>query len=145
MDKSTLTDWFLTDFWPLYLELVKTPYKTQFKQGQRGEALKAIMKLKPSQNMRERMISHLAAQIAHRKELYNQCGSRSVYEKRTNRVKFYCNRHGVTWINQMGWFDEIPEIEHREPPKPKPIPQPVERNKEAARQWRSDIKHILRR
>ena len=112
MTKSQLTDWFETEFWPLYLELVKTPFKTQFGAGVKGEALKSMTKLNPSESIRERMIKHLADQIVHRRAMFEVCRQdRCQYEQAVKYNKFYCNRHGKTWINNMGWVDDFPELE----------------------------------
>jgi len=111
MKTSELTSWFLKDFWPLYLELMKTPYSTQFGAGNRGEALKSMIKLNPSEDIRHRMVEHLEMQVVHRRGVNEVCGSRQNYEATVKYQKFYCNRHGATWINNMGWFDEVPEIE----------------------------------
>ena len=117
MTKSQLIDWFETDFWPLYLELVKQPrlkngkrFPTDFGAGDKGEAMKSMDRLNPSKDLRDRIMDHLAMQIEKRQELFERCGSKQVYEATVKYQKFYCNRHGKTWINNMGWFGEPPEL-----------------------------------
>ena len=118
MTKSQLTDWFETEFWPLYLELVKQPrlkngkrFPTDFGAGDKGEALKAMDKLNPSRDIRGRIMAHLAMQIENRQELLERCGTVESYKATVKFQKFYCNRHGKTWINNFGWHGEPPELE----------------------------------
>lgn len=118
MTKQELTDFFMTEFWPRYRELVRTPFPTKWKGGARGDALKKWLSLKPSEELRGRIIAALDAQIAHRRKLFQKCGSMEAYLKVTEGQKFYCNRMGSTWLNQMGWEDEIPSIGEDEQAQP---------------------------
>lgn len=111
MIKKHLTEWFDSQFWPKYLLLMKTPFPTKWKAGVGGEALTAILKLKPSENIRDRIIKHLDDQIAHRLEVYQRMGDN--YTEYVKYKKFYCNRQARTWINNMGWVDDFPEIENK--------------------------------
>jgi hypothetical protein len=110
MNKSDLEKWVLETFWPAYCGLVKTPVVTSYGSGGRGEAIKKILTLKPSEELRRCIIDAISAQIRHRRTLFNKCGSMQKYVAETNKIKFYCNRNGATWINQMGWKDEIPSL-----------------------------------
>ncbi len=110
MDNETLTHWFNDLLWPLYSDFVKTPFPTKYKQGSKGEALKKILTLKPSDALRMRISQAVIAQIRHRKELYRQSGSMHKYLEVTAYDKFYSNRMCSTWLNQMGWEDEIPAL-----------------------------------
>jgi len=114
MTKAELTEWFSDTFWQTYLLLVKTPFPTKFKQGNRGQALQKILSMNPSADLRERIQASLLAQIRNRKKLYSQCGSMQKYIERTEYQKLYANRHCSTWLNQMGYEDEIPTIEQVE-------------------------------
>lgn len=111
MNKAELEGWFETAFWPAYKQLVKTPFPTKYKQGTKGSALKKILSLNPSEELRERIMAALGAQIRHRRSLYESLGSEQAYIEYTAYNRFYTNRHGETWINQMGWTDEIPSIQ----------------------------------
>lgn len=111
MTNEDLATWFMDEFWPLYLKLMKTPFATKFKQGTRGEALKKMLSLKPSQDLRERILLSLQAQIIHRQKLFDRCGSAQAYNEATEYNKFYCNRMASSWIFQMGWDDEIPGLD----------------------------------
>lgn len=110
MSKQDLEKWFNEEFWPLYLELVKTPEPTKYKAGTKGDALSKVLKEGYSKELRDRIIRALQAQIKHRRDLCQQCGSMQAYMARTAYDKFYCNRNGRTWLNQCGWEDEIPSI-----------------------------------
>jgi hypothetical protein len=117
MKKEDLTTWFNDEFWPLYQSFVKTPFPTKYKAGTKGEALKKILRENPSSDLRDRMLSAVREQIKHRKTIYNKAGSAQRYNEITAYQKFYSNRHAVTWLNQMGWEDEIPgttEVEELE-------------------------------
>lgn len=111
MTKEELTIWFNNEFWEQYRTLVKTPFATKWKAGTKGEALKKILSLDPSETLRERIMMAIVAQINHRQKLYQQCGSMQAYLAKTNFDKFYSNRMASTWIFNMGWEDEIPQIE----------------------------------
>lgn len=111
MTKEELTDWAMNIFWPLYTDLCKTPFPTKWKGGPRGAAVKKIQVLNPSEELRARIILGIQAQILHRKKLYQKLGSMQAWNTHTEKNKFYCNRNGETWINQIGWDDEIPQLE----------------------------------
>lgn len=110
MNKEDLTKWATDVFWSAYKGLVKTPFPTRYDGGARGEAIKKIITLNPSADLRGRIIDSIAAQMTHRRAFYNKCGSMQKYNSETNRIKFYCNRVGSTWINNRGWDDEIPSL-----------------------------------
>ena len=114
MTNEELTIWFNDEFWPQYQELVKTPFPTKYKAGAKGEALKRIILIKPSSALRERITNAVVEQKRHRKKLYEQCGSMQKYLERTSFDKFYANRMGSTWLNQMGYEDEIPILDEIE-------------------------------
>lgn len=111
MTKTELTDWFETEFWPRYRTLTKTPFPTKWGAGKKGLALKSLITMDPSEALRDRILMAIAAQIKNRKQLYAQCGSMQAYEKKTNKDGMYLTRMGSTWLNQMGYEDEIPPIE----------------------------------
>jgi len=111
MSNSTITLWFNEVFWSSYGELVKCPYVTKWKTGARGEALKKILTMQPSMKLQDRIAAALVAQRRHRQALFDQCGSMQKYLVATHYNKFYANRLCSTWINQMGWEDEIPVLE----------------------------------
>lgn len=111
MSNADLTLWFNEMFWPSYNALVKTPFPTKYRSGSRGEALKKILTLKPSAELQNRIAAALIEQRKHRKKLYEQCGSMQKYLSVILYEKFYSNRMCVTWINQMGWEDEIPPLD----------------------------------
>jgi hypothetical protein len=110
VNKEELAGWFDAHMWPLYKDLCATPFPTKWKQGPRGDALKKVLTLNPSEELRDRILDSISSQIIHRKELYEKAGSMQAYIEITSAQKFYCNRQCVTWINQMGWEDEIPTL-----------------------------------
>lgn len=114
MTKEELTNWFLEEFWPRYLTLVKTPFATKWRAGPRGQALQKIISMNPSEELRKTIVLAIEAQIHHRRKVFERYGSMETYTKATERNKLYCNRMGSTWLNQMGWMDEIPSIESKE-------------------------------
>jgi len=114
MTNEELTTWFNEQFWVQYQSLVKTPFPTKYKAGAKGEALKRIILIKPSEVLRQRILSAVIEQRKHRKKLYEQCGSMQKYLERTGYDKFYANRMGSTWLNQMGYEDEIPALDEME-------------------------------
>jgi len=111
MSNADLTLWFNEVLWPSYNELVKTPFATKYRSGSKGEGLKKILTLKPNADLQNRISSALTEQRKHRKKLFEQCGSMQKYLEATSYEKFYANRMCVTWINQMGWEDEIPALD----------------------------------
>ena len=111
MTKTELEQWAMDEFWPLYKELTKTPFATQWKATDRGAAVSKILSLNPSGELRQRIVASVQAQIKHRRDFFKHCGSMEVYNQKTHRIKFYCNRMGASWLNQRGWDDEIPTIE----------------------------------
>lgn len=111
MSNEDLTLWFSEVLWPSYGELVKTPFVTKYKSGSKGEALKKILTLKPSADLQNRIMMAVVEQRKHRKKLFESVGSMQKYLEVTKFDKFYSNRMCVTWINQMGWEDEIPAVE----------------------------------
>lgn len=111
MNKQELTDWAIDIFWPSYKNLCKTPFPTKWMGGPRGAAVKKIQILNPSEDLRQRILAGIQAQIIHRNKLYQKLGSMQAWNNHTEKNKFYCNRNGETWINQIGWDDEIPQIE----------------------------------
>lgn len=110
MSNADLTLWFNEVLWPSYAELVKTPFATKYRAGSKGEALKKIITLKPSMELQNRIAMAVAEQRKHRKKLFEQSGSMQKYLVVTKYEKFYANRMCVTWINQMGYEDEIPAL-----------------------------------
>lgn len=110
MTTTELEKWALEVFWPAYKDLCKTPFATQWTGGQRGETIKKILELKPSEDLRNRMLYSIAAQKKHRRALYDVCGSMAAYEAKIKYNKLYNNRDGRTWIFNKGWNDEIPSI-----------------------------------
>lgn len=111
MSNASITLWFNEVFWPSYNALMKCPFATKWKSGARGEALKKILTMQPSMKLQERIAAALVAQRRHRTALGEQCGSMHGYLQATKFNKFYANRMCSTWINQMGWEDEIPVLE----------------------------------
>lgn len=117
MTKEELIQWFNDEFWEQYQEMVKAPFPTKYKAGAKGEALKRLITIDPSEKLRQRIASAVTEQRRHRKKLYDHCGSMQKYLERVSFDKFYANRGGSAWLNQMGWEDEIPildfaQIEH---------------------------------
>lgn len=113
MNKTDLEIWAREVFWSAYAGLTKTPAVTKFGPGGRGEAIKKILTMLPSKELRDRIIAAIAAQMSHRRMLFDKCGSMQAYLKKVEKsgnMKFYANRNGVTWLNQMGYEDEIPSI-----------------------------------
>ncbi len=110
MKKDELQKWAIEIFWSAYTGLVKTPVPTKFTAGARGEAVKKVLTLNPPADLRKRIIDSISAQMKHRRDLFNKCGSMQKYISETDKVKFYCNRNGATWLNQYGWEDEIPSM-----------------------------------
>jgi hypothetical protein len=111
MSNDDLTLWFNEVLWPSYGELVKTPFSTKYKSGSKGEALKKILTLKPNGDLQNRIAAALVEQRKHRKKLFEQVGSMQKYLEVTAYDKFYANRMCSTWLNQMGWEDEIPPLD----------------------------------
>lgn len=103
------TNWFNDVFWEKYKQLVKTPFPTKYKQGSKGEALKKIITLKPNDDLKQRIELAIDAQIKHRKQVFDVCGSMGRYIEKTKFDKFYANRMASTFINQLGWEDEFPD------------------------------------
>lgn len=114
MTPTELETWALEVFWPQYKQLCKTPHVTKWTGGQRGEAVNAITKLKPSEELRQVIVAAIQEQIIHRRKLYAQCGSAQRYEEYIKYNKFYTNRDGKTWVNNKGWTDEIPTLTDHE-------------------------------
>jgi predicted phage replisome organizer len=94
--KKQVTDWFHKDFWPLY-PLKKDPAKT----------LERILKLKPDEKLRSKIINALNLQITEHN---------------------FKEKHGVwcpewkypsTWINKKSWQDEVIINESEIKSKPK--------------------------
>lgn len=115
MTKQELINWHNTEWWPRYQEFVKTPYQTQWGPGGKGESLKKILQLNPSEQLRNEMIAALIEQTRHRKKLYEKLGSKQAYEEYTSKQarggeSIYKNRHSRTYVHNMGWIDEIPSI-----------------------------------
>lgn len=111
MTTEELITWFHNEFWEQYRELIKTPFVTKHKIGSKGEALKKMLQMKPSEALRARILSAIIEQRKHRKLMFEQCGSMQKYLEITKFDKFYCTRMCSTWINQMGWEDEIPQLD----------------------------------
>jgi hypothetical protein len=110
MTKDELTTWFTELFYEQYRDLTKTPFVTKYGIGSKGEALKKLLQMKPSDELRQRILFAIAEQKKHRRKLFEQCGSMQKYLEITKFNKFYSTRMCSTWINQMGWEDEIPEL-----------------------------------
>jgi len=110
MTKDELTIWFTEKFYEQYRDLTKTPFATKYGMGSKGEALKKLLQMKPSDELRQRILFAITEQKKHRKKLFDQCGSMQKYLEVTKFNKFYSTRMCSTWINQMGWEDEIPEV-----------------------------------
>ncbi len=111
MTKEELTIWFHDNFYEGYRALIKTPFVTKYSIGSKGEALKKTLQLKPNEALRQRIMQALAEQKKHRSKLFEQCGSMQKYLELTAYNKFYSTRMCSTWLNQMGWEDEIPELQ----------------------------------
>jgi len=109
MTKTELETWAREIFWPRYKGLMSVPFKTQWVGGDRGKATTAIIKLSPSEALRNEILAAVEAQGRHRVALYTRLKeSRSEYEKAKGLI--YCNREGSTWINNKGWLTEIPAL-----------------------------------
>lgn len=120
MNTQDLTDWFNAVFWVRYCHMLKVPHeKTKWGPGGKGKALKRILTLKPSKELRDKIELELIEQTRHRRLLCDKLGL-TVYLKETATLAkngngdIYKNRQAVTWVNQMGWEDEVPEIEKEE-------------------------------
>lgn len=110
-----LETWFLTEFWPAYLLLMRTPKSCDHGAGNKGTCLVSIEKLKPSKELREKMVKHIHDQITHR-NLYFDRLNKDIqrYNQETYKSqhrKFYANRMASTWINNKGWYDDIPTLD----------------------------------
>lgn len=110
MTKDELTDWFNAHLWPHYRDLTRAPFPTKWGAGVKGEALKRLLTMKPSEELRNRIMDAISEQIMHRNKLYEQCGSMQKYLEVTKGLKIYLTRHCATWLNQLGFEDEIPTI-----------------------------------
>lgn len=112
MNKAALQDWTLLQFWPRYLALTNTPYRTEYGPGDRGTAVASMAKLKPSEALREEILDSIRDITIHRRKLYNQLGrldyNTHSYKNRGNKI--YTNRMASTWLNNNGWLCEIPSI-----------------------------------
>jgi len=111
MTNADLTLWFHEVLWPSYGELVRCPHPTKYRAGSKGESLKKVITLKPSAELQRRIVQAITEQRKHRRKLYEKSGSMGKYLEVTRYEKFYANRMCVTWLNQMGWEDEIPAID----------------------------------
>lgn len=116
MTTEELTEWFYEIFWPKYKHFLKVPDKnTAYGPGSRGGALKKILTMKPSKKLREKIIFELDAQTRHRRLLCDKLGL-SEYKKQTAPLakngngEVYKNYQSTTWLNRMGWLNEIPTI-----------------------------------
>lgn len=114
MTDMELKVWAIEVFWPSYQELCRTPFPNKWTGGARGEAVARILKMKPSEELRNRIMFAIAEQKKHRQKKYEVCGSAQRYEIQTKYVKLYSNRDGKTWLNNNGWEDEIPSIAQQE-------------------------------
>ena len=110
MTKEELEKWHDDIYWPAYNELVKTPFVTKYKSGPKGESKKRLIQMNPSFELRKRIVDAIQAQALHRRKYYEKLGSMQAWNEKTQYNNFYCNRHSKTWLNQMGWDDEIPSI-----------------------------------
>ena len=114
MNKTDLTDWHHNVFWPTYRNFLETPKKNQWGPGARGASLAKIIRLNPSEELRETIMASLSAQMRHRRVLADKLGLDG-YEKLAAREakggeSVYKNRQAITWIQNLGWDDEIPSI-----------------------------------
>lgn len=115
MSKADLEQWAIEVFWPEYRRLVETPYKdSDHGPGVKGQCVSTILKLNPSKDLQAKMVKAIELQAKHRQELFERLNKNiPLYNDTTYKSRdrmFYANRHGRTWINAMGWVDDIPEI-----------------------------------
>lgn len=116
MTKTELTTWFEDEWWPRYLNFVKTPFKTQWGAGAKGKALTKFLQINPSEELRTTMLNSIIAQTRHRRLLYDKLGSQKAYDNHTVPLAkggeaVYQNRQGSTYLFNRGWTDEIPALE----------------------------------
>lgn len=110
-----LEDWHDQTYWPKYCQMLLTPTKTKWGPGGRGKSKAKILRMKPSKALREKIIQAIDKQTAHREQLCARLGIEN-YLKRTGDLAktgngdIYQNRQSLTWLNAMGWEDEIPNI-----------------------------------
>jgi hypothetical protein len=114
MNKQELTDWHHNTFWPTYRQFLETPKKNQWGPGARGASLAKIIRLNPSEELRNTIMGSLIAQMRHRRVLADKLGYEA-YEKHAAKnakggESVYKNRQATTWLQNMGWDDEIPSI-----------------------------------
>lgn len=108
-----MAEWLRTEFWPLYLSLCKTPYTTKWGAGDKGKAIVAISKLRPSKELKEQILDWIKEVIRHRKKLMENLKTREAYEAHTYKLRnngIYCNKLGSSFINGWGWECDIPSI-----------------------------------
>lgn len=122
MNTEELTIWHNTIWWPAYRLFIETPFKTvygkdpEYGAGGRGESLKKILTLNPSEKLRETMITSLKEQTEHRQMLGERLKSIQAYELYTapkakkEGLSIYKNRQSRTYIYNLGWHDEIPHL-----------------------------------
>ena len=111
-----LVTWHNEEFWPTYCKFLETPVKNKWGPGGKGASLAKVLTKKPSKELREKIMFELIAQMRHRRELCNRMGISKYLEHTGELAKsgngsVYKNRQATTYINQMGWFDEIPSID----------------------------------
>jgi hypothetical protein len=116
MTKTELTQWFEDEWWPRYLNFVKTPFKTQWGAGAKGKALTKFLQVNPSEDLRTTMLNAIIAQTRHRRLLYDKLGSQKAYDNHTAPLAkggepVYQNRQGSTYLFNRGWTDEIPALD----------------------------------
>jgi len=117
MTNQELITWHNEEWWPRYRNFVETPVKNQRGPGGRGESLAKIIRMKSSQELRERLIANIIAQTRHRRMLCDKLGLDHYLKHTAKKAKggesIYKNRRAVTYLNNMGWEDEIPSVTER--------------------------------
>jgi len=90
---------FEEQFWPAYRELVRTPFPQKWGAGAKGKAKKFwLEKLRPNENLQQRIMEAIGAQRIYRQNLYKQCGSAERYLRYTDmhRESIHANRVALT-------------------------------------------------
>ena len=122
MTKTDITNWHNDYWWPAYKLFINTPFKTVFDEdpeygpGGRGESLRKMLTLNPSEELRNKLLKKIKEQTNHRQTLGERLKSKQAYELYTAPLakkvglSIYKNRQSRTYIFNFGWEDEIPRI-----------------------------------
>lgn len=115
MTNLELEKWHHEEFWPAYKKFLFTPDpKTKWKPGAPGASEAKVLKLKPSKELREKIINKLELMTKHRQDLFDLLGFKEYHsytsEMATGGEEIYKNRLATTWWNNRLWNTEIPDL-----------------------------------